>query len=61
MVGQDDFELLAQGGRFLNEEGEFDHESFRLMIHEELRRYARRQLTNRSTCRLPSIRSTPTA
>eukprot|EP00960_Hanusia_phi_P000654 16901-Hanusia_phi.AAC.3 len=45
-IQEDDFELLSEGGRLCNSEGEFSAEQFQDMMREEIRRYAQRQVAN---------------
>mmetsp|Transcript_16679 Transcript_16679/g.55540 ORF Transcript_16679/g.55540 Transcript_16679/m.55540 type:complete len:677 (-) Transcript_16679:706-2736(-) len=42
----DDFDLLTEGGKLCNSQGEFSSEQFQEMMREEIRRYAQRQVAN---------------
>ncbi|EKX54651.1 hypothetical protein GUITHDRAFT_100126 [Guillardia theta CCMP2712] len=43
---EDDFDLLTDGGRLCNEEGEFSSTQFQTMMREELRRFSQRMAAN---------------
>ncbi|EKX43249.1 hypothetical protein GUITHDRAFT_110665 [Guillardia theta CCMP2712] len=43
---EDDFDIITENGRFLNEEREFGREQFQLMMKGELNRFAQRALEN---------------
>eukprot|EP00960_Hanusia_phi_P027779 747010-Hanusia_phi.AAC.1 len=45
-IQEDDFDLLTEGGKLCNSQGEFSSEQFQEMMREEIRRYAQRQLAN---------------
>ena len=42
----DDFEILTDGGKLTNEEGEFDAQQFQKIMHGELHRYTQRAVQN---------------
>ena len=42
----DDFDLLTEGGKLCNSQGEFSADQFQAMMREEIRRYAQRQVAN---------------
>eukprot|EP00960_Hanusia_phi_P048655 759075-Hanusia_phi.AAC.3 len=43
---KDDFDLLTDGGRLCNDEGEFSSVQFQRMMREELRRFSQRMVSN---------------
>ena len=45
-ITREDFEIITENGKYLNQTGEFDSDQFQAMMRGELWRYSRRALNN---------------